>query len=112
MRYRPCYFFESRLSINCLASLAERPPRSRANLSADAASRRQASRAVLLGKLRDNVEIGILIRLIEGNVQPEPVGKRYHLLHSVVAVDIVALPVREALAYDMPAVAGGVNGNI
>ena len=59
-----------------------------------------------------DVQKGGLVRPGERDVQPEPLGEAHQLLQSVVAVDVVALPVAEFLLDDVPPVAGGVDHHV
>ena len=74
--------------------------------------------AVAGGEFLGDIEIPVLIGEQERDVEPEPVGQRQLLLHGLIDMHIViavrrrAAPVAEALAHEMPAVAGRVENHV
>ena len=60
----------------------------------------------------DNAQVGLLVRLLEGYLDAEPLRQGQDLLHGVVAVDVVSLPAGEALLHQMAAVGGGVDHHV
>ena len=59
-----------------------------------------------------DVQVGLFIRLLEGNLNAEPFGQGENLLHGVVAVDVVPVPLGEALLHQMAAVGGGIDHHV
>ena len=64
------------------------------------------------GQMPHDVQKGGLVRPGERDVQPEPLGEAHQLLQSVVAVDVVALPVAEFILDAVPPVAGGIDDHV
>ena len=64
------------------------------------------------GQMVDDIQISLLIRLLEGDLNAEPLRQGDHFLHGVVAVDVIALPTGEGLLHQMAAVGGGIDHHI
>ena len=67
---------------------------------------------VLLGQLLDDVQILVLIRHGEGDLQTETVGQRGNGLEGIAHAHLIALTVGHALADEMTAVGRCVNDQI
>ena len=67
---------------------------------------------VLFGQLLDDVQILVLIRHGEGDLQTETVGQRGNGLEGIAHAHLIALTVSHALADEMTAVGRCVNDQI
>ena len=68
--------------------------------------------AAFRGKLVDNVQIFVLVRHGEGDLQPEAVGQRGDGLQAVAHAHLVPLAVGEGLADQVAAVAGRIDHQV
>ena len=58
------------------------------------------------------MEIGLLVRLVEGKMNSEAGRKREYFLHSIVTVNIVPFSAGKGFLNQMSAVAGGVDDGV